>query len=54
MYGCRGKLNCAFSEFAFYVNKSGWRSKRDVTMYWEGNPTAFGGCLGVILASGLC
>jgi hypothetical protein len=48
------KLMCALAEFAFYVDRSGLRSKRDVTMYWEGNPTAFGECLGVVLASGLC
>lgn len=34
-------------EFAFYVNKSGWRSKKDVTIYWEGSPTAFGECSGL-------
>jgi hypothetical protein len=30
------------AEFAFYVNKSGWRSKKDVVIYWEGSPTGFG------------
>ncbi|CAE6475401.1 unnamed protein product [Rhizoctonia solani] len=29
------------AEFAFFVNKSGWRSKKDVIIYWEGTPTAF-------------
>ncbi|KAG8713192.1 RHO1 GDP-GTP exchange protein 2 [Ceratobasidium sp. 395] len=31
----------AVAEFAFYVDKSGRRSKQDVTIYWEGTPTAF-------------
>jgi hypothetical protein len=39
-------------EFAFYVNKSGWRSKRDVTIYWEGTPTGFGEC-GAVRCCGL-
>lgn len=30
------------TEFAFYVNKSGWRSRREFMVFWEGNPTAFG------------
>ncbi|KAG8734600.1 RHO1 GDP-GTP exchange protein 2, partial [Ceratobasidium sp. 428] len=30
-----------YTGFAFYVGTSGRRSKRDVTIYWEGTPTAF-------------
>ncbi|KAG8693116.1 RHO1 GDP-GTP exchange protein 2, partial [Ceratobasidium sp. 394] len=30
-----------YTEFAFYVNKNGWRARPDVTIYWEGFPTAF-------------
>ena len=29
-------------EFAFYVNKNGWRSKPRWAIIWEGVPTAFG------------
>ena len=29
-------------EFAFYVNKAGWRSRTDFMIYWEGVPTGFG------------
>lgn len=30
------------AEFAFYVNKIGWRSKKDFMVHWEGSPTGFG------------
>ncbi|CAE6498056.1 unnamed protein product [Rhizoctonia solani] len=29
-----------WTEFAFYVDKSGWRSKKDFIIRWKGNPTA--------------
>lgn len=29
-------------EFAFYVNKSGWRARPNWIVHWEGSPTAFG------------
>ncbi|KAG8740547.1 RHO1 GDP-GTP exchange protein 2 [Ceratobasidium sp. 414] len=41
MYRIDGEFLLCYSEFAFYVNKSGWKSKRDMTIYWEGTPTAF-------------
>ncbi|RHZ82349.1 hypothetical protein Glove_109g121 [Diversispora epigaea] len=28
-------------EFAFFVNKGGWRSRPDWIIYWEGTPTSF-------------
>lgn len=31
-----------FSEFAFYVNKSGRRARNEFMVYWEGVPTGFG------------
>ena len=31
-------------EFAFYVNKTGWRSRKEFMVYWEGSPTGFGTC----------
>ncbi|KAF8603877.1 CNH-domain-containing protein [Ceratobasidium sp. AG-I] len=41
IYRIDGEFLLCYNEFAFYVNKSGWRSKKDVTIYWEGTPTAF-------------
>jgi hypothetical protein len=29
-------------EFAFYVNRNGWRSRKDFIVHWEGAPTGFG------------
>ncbi|KAF9240727.1 CNH domain-containing protein [Melanogaster broomeanus] len=29
------------SEFAFYVNKNGWRSRPNFMVHWEGSPTGF-------------
>ena len=34
-----------FQEFAFYVNKTGWRSRKEFMVYWEGSPTGFGASL---------
>ena len=34
--------DCGVLEFAFYVNRTGWRSRKDFMVYWEGYPTAFG------------
>lgn len=33
------------TEFAFYVNKTGRRSRKDFMVHWEGTPTGFGECL---------
>ncbi|CAE6403655.1 unnamed protein product [Rhizoctonia solani] len=41
IYRIDGEFLLCYTEFAFYVNKSGWRSKKDVVIYWEGNPTGF-------------
>jgi hypothetical protein len=30
------------AEFAFYVNKNGWRARPKWAIIWEGVPTAFG------------
>lgn len=30
------------AEFAFYVNKNGWRAKSNWIIQWEGYPTTFG------------
>jgi hypothetical protein len=31
-----------YAEFAFYVNKTGWRARPKWGIQWEGFPTAFG------------
>ncbi|CAE6522715.1 unnamed protein product [Rhizoctonia solani] len=41
IYQIDGEFLLCYTEFAFFVNKSGWRSKKDVIIYWEGSPTAF-------------
>ncbi|KAI0769216.1 Pleckstrin homology domain-containing protein [Irpex lacteus] len=37
----RGCFLLCYDEFAFYVNKTGWRSRKDFMIYWEGSPTGF-------------
>lgn len=32
------------SDFAFYINKNGWRSRPGWIIHWEGTPTSFGSC----------
>ncbi|KAG9296550.1 hypothetical protein G9A89_015142 [Geosiphon pyriformis] len=36
-----GDLLLCYDEFAFYVNKSGWRSRHNWRIIWEGTPTSF-------------
>lgn len=38
---CRGLIKLV-AEFAFYVNKNGWRAKSNWIIQWEGFPTSFG------------
>ncbi|KAL5633058.1 hypothetical protein ACGC1H_003525 [Rhizoctonia solani] len=40
VYGVKNEFLVCYREFAFFVNKSGWRSDKDVVIYWEGTPTA--------------
>ncbi|KAJ7906080.1 RhoGEF Rgf2 [Mycena leptocephala] len=35
-------LLCYDEEFAFYVNKTGRRSRKEFMVFWEGTPTGFG------------
>ena len=35
-------LSIHIPEFAFYVNKNGWRSRKEFMVFWEGSPTGFG------------
>ncbi|KAJ1306998.1 hypothetical protein OPQ81_007978 [Rhizoctonia solani] len=41
IYRIDGEFLLCYTEFAFFVNKSGWRSKKDFIIYWEGSPTSF-------------
>jgi len=36
-----GEFLLCYNEFAFYVNKNGWRARSDWIINWEGNPNAF-------------
>lgn len=36
-----GEFLLCYNEFAFYVNKNGWRAKGQWLINWEGNPTSF-------------
>lgn len=36
-----GEFLLCYNEFAFYVNKNGWRARSDWIVHWEGNPNAF-------------
>ncbi|CAG8462623.1 2782_t:CDS:10 [Funneliformis mosseae] len=36
-----GDFLLCYDEFAFYVNKVGWRSRPDWLITWEGSPTSF-------------
>ncbi|CAE6531518.1 unnamed protein product [Rhizoctonia solani] len=39
MYRIGDEFLVCYQEFAFYVNSSGKKSDKDVTIYWEGTPT---------------
>ena len=41
IYRIDGEFLLCYNEFAFYVNKNGWRTKGSWVVNWEGNPTAF-------------
>ncbi|WFD01264.1 RHO1 GDP-GTP exchange protein 2 [Malassezia yamatoensis] len=41
VYRIEGEFLLCYNEFAFYVNKNGWRSKGNWLIQWEGNPTSF-------------
>ncbi|RIB09946.1 CNH domain-containing protein [Gigaspora rosea] len=38
---CGGDFLLCYDEFAFFVNKEGWRSRPDNLITWEGSPTSF-------------
>ncbi|KAF9563907.1 CNH-domain-containing protein [Agrocybe pediades] len=41
IYRIRNDFLLCYDAFAFYVNKSGRRSRKDFMVYWEGTPTGF-------------
>lgn len=41
IYRIDNEFLLCYDEFAFYINRSGWRSRRDFMVYWEGTPTGF-------------
>ncbi|SPC63074.1 probable to GDP/GTP exchange factor Rom2p [Ustilago sp. UG-2017b] len=41
IYRISGEFLLCYDEFAFYVNKNGWRAKSNWIIHWEGNPTSF-------------
>ncbi|EJU03635.1 CNH-domain-containing protein [Dacryopinax primogenitus] len=41
IYRIDGEFLLCYDEFAFFVNKSGWRSRPHWIVYWEGIPSAF-------------
>jgi hypothetical protein len=42
IYRIEGDFLLCYDEFAFYVNKNGWRARPKWAIIWEGSPTAFG------------
>jgi len=41
IYRIENEFLLCYDEFAFYVNKSGWRARPNWIVHWEGSPTAF-------------
>ncbi|KII85858.1 hypothetical protein PLICRDRAFT_56335 [Plicaturopsis crispa FD-325 SS-3] len=41
IYRIDNEFLLCYDDFAFYVNKSGWRSRKDFMVHWEGSPTGF-------------
>ncbi|KAI0730697.1 CNH-domain-containing protein [Earliella scabrosa] len=41
IYRIDNEFLLCYDEFAFYVNKTGWRSRKEFMVYWEGSPTGF-------------
>ncbi|KAH7914608.1 CNH domain-containing protein [Hygrophoropsis aurantiaca] len=42
IYRIDNEFLLCYDDFAFYVNKNGWRSRQDFMVHWEGSPTGFG------------
>lgn len=48
IYRVDGDFLLCYDEFAFYVNKNGWRARSNWLVQWEGHPTAFGESVGIL------
>ncbi|KAF8457461.1 CNH domain-containing protein [Terfezia claveryi] len=50
IFRLEGEFLLNYSDFSFFVNRNGWRSRTDWRIAWEGQPTAFALSHGYILA----
>ncbi|KAG0141113.1 hypothetical protein CROQUDRAFT_52219 [Cronartium quercuum f. sp. fusiforme G11] len=41
IYRVEGEFLLCYEDFAFYVNKNGWRARNNWIVQWEGHPVAF-------------
>ncbi|KAG9019185.1 RHO1 GDP-GTP exchange protein 2 [Tulasnella sp. 427] len=41
IYRIENEFLLCYDEFAFYVNKNGWRARPNWIVHWEGSPTSF-------------
>ncbi|TFY73666.1 hypothetical protein EWM64_g10346 [Hericium alpestre] len=41
IYRIENEFLLCYDEFAFYINRNGWRSRREFMVHWEGSPTGF-------------
>lgn len=41
IYRIDNEFLLCYDDFAFYVNKNGWRSRPEFIVHWEGSPTGF-------------
>ncbi|OJT06723.1 Rho1 guanine nucleotide exchange factor 1 [Trametes pubescens] len=41
IYRIENEFLLCYDEFAFYVDKAGWRSRKEFMVYWEGSPSGF-------------
>ncbi|KAI6112583.1 CNH-domain-containing protein [Pisolithus sp. B1] len=41
IYRIENEFLLCYDDFAFYVNKNGWRSRQEFMVHWEGSPTGF-------------
>ncbi|OLL24819.1 Rho1 guanine nucleotide exchange factor 1 [Neolecta irregularis DAH-3] len=41
IYRMNGEFLVCYDEFAFFVNKNGWRARSDWIIHWEGMPSSF-------------
>ncbi|WBW74140.1 RhoGEF for Rho1 Rgf2 [Schizosaccharomyces osmophilus] len=49
MFRLKGEFLLCYSEFAFFVNTNGWRSRQGWLIHWEGQPLSFALCYPYLL-----